>query len=359
MAQTPPGSEGDPGTAQDPYIPRLTLLGYNTRGTPMAFSKEAFSYAWHGSGRKWDAAPLQIGGGAIGGFLIWYWGLKVPSEILDNPALSGVVAIIIGAIIGAIVAFILRLLWWPFHKYLEPCGGLRAFLPSALRAKMLPIFLMGAGVVAFVGLFGTGAVLFAVRSAYSLQSSSMYEPLPKDAKFKLDNQVFWFVPQPYTPKEAREILEGAEELDNFLSGKMIPAILSLKDLVTPLSQRIKDAGGPKQLQLQLREADTSQLIPIFQEAMLVWGKYPTHRADIDFFFLEGGKFGTFRGHLHALEAKLQVLPEEHSQVVVDAIVGPAQSAFIGAIEGYRGELGAFHQRLETAKPEFRSLLNRP
>jgi hypothetical protein len=85
----------------------------------------------------------------------------------------------------------------------------------------------------------------------------------------------------------------------------------------------------------------------------------THRNDIDFFFMEGGKFGNFRGFMHAFEAKLQVLPEDAPQVAIDAIVGPSYSAYLGAVDGYRGELAAFHQRLENAKPELRLLANRP
>ena len=51
----------------------------------MPLWKDALAYAWHGSGRRWDSAALQAFGGAVGGLLIWAWGLKVPSEILDNP----------------------------------------------------------------------------------------------------------------------------------------------------------------------------------------------------------------------------------------------------------------------------------
>lgn len=94
--------------------------------------REAFAYAWHGSGRRWDAVPLQVIGGIIGGFAIWYWGLKVPPEILDNPAFGGVAAIIIGAICGALVAFVLRLCWYPVYRRYDPYGGLIPYL----RAKL-------------------------------------------------------------------------------------------------------------------------------------------------------------------------------------------------------------------------------
>jgi hypothetical protein len=126
----------------------------------MAFRKEAFSYAWHGSGRKWDSPLLQVAGGAIGGFLIWLWGLKVPSEILDNPALSGIAAIFIGAAVGALVAFTLRLCWWPFHIRLAPYGGLSSFLKQSLGKQMWPVILMLSGLLSFVLLFSAGMIWF-------------------------------------------------------------------------------------------------------------------------------------------------------------------------------------------------------
>src|ERR1700733_10220980 len=104
--------------------------------------QKAFAYAWHGSGKRWDAAPLQVVGGAIGGFVIWYWGLKVPSEILDNPAFSGIAAIAIGAICGALVAFILRLCWYPVYRRYRPYGGAGPYLRANLGIQMWPIVLM-------------------------------------------------------------------------------------------------------------------------------------------------------------------------------------------------------------------------
>jgi hypothetical protein len=121
----------------------------------------ALGYAWHGSGRHWDRGWLQLGGGAIGGFLIWYWGVKVPSTILDNPALSAIIAIAIGGLAGAMVVFVLRLCWWPFHKRLRPHGGLPVYLQKRLGARMWPVMLMILGLASFIILFGTGAIWFA------------------------------------------------------------------------------------------------------------------------------------------------------------------------------------------------------
>ena len=139
----------------------------------MAFKKEALAYAWRGSGKRWDAAPLQIIGGAIGGFVIWYWGLKVPSEILDNPAFSGLAAIVIGAICGALVAFVLRLCWYPVYRRYEPYGGLVPYLRAKLGAHMWPLILMFSGLAAFIVLFGGGAIWFVAQgTSHMAQANS-------------------------------------------------------------------------------------------------------------------------------------------------------------------------------------------
>ncbi len=129
----------------------------------VAINRKALVYAWHGSGRKWDALWLQSLGGVFGGFVIWYWGLKVPQAILDNPALGAVVAIIIGAAAGAIVVFLLRLCWWPFYWRLEPHGGLFQFLQTRLGTFMWPVVLTTAGVVAFIVLSGVGLVWLSLQ----------------------------------------------------------------------------------------------------------------------------------------------------------------------------------------------------
>jgi hypothetical protein len=127
--------------------------------------KGRWRYAWHGSGQRWDAAWLQIAGGAVGGFVIWYWGLKVPSAILDNPAFSGVAAIFIGAICGALVTFALRLCWWPMYRLCHPYGGLAPYLRTKLGVQMWPIVLMASGFFLFVALSGAGLIWLVVQTA--------------------------------------------------------------------------------------------------------------------------------------------------------------------------------------------------
>lgn len=73
--------------------------------------KQAFHYAWHGSGRRWDALPLQTVGGAVGGIVIHLLGIKMPQEVLDNPGLNLVVTTAIGGVAGVSAVFVIRLCW--------------------------------------------------------------------------------------------------------------------------------------------------------------------------------------------------------------------------------------------------------
>jgi len=130
----------------------------------MQLLDKALVYAWHGSGRRWDTGWPQLAGCGIGGFAIWFWGLKVPPEILDNPPLGAILAIIIGALAGGAAVFLLRLCWWPIHKRLEPLGGLAGALRLRLGVNMLPVILMSAGVAAFIVLFSAGMILFALQA---------------------------------------------------------------------------------------------------------------------------------------------------------------------------------------------------
>ncbi len=125
--------------------------------------KECLRYAWHGSGPQWGAAWMGIIGGLIGGFAIWITGLKMPQTILDNPLWGAVVAIALGAITGVAFIFIVRLCWAPIHFVLKSRGGLPRAIMTVLSTQMLPILLMVSGVLAFVVLFGAGAVWFAVQ----------------------------------------------------------------------------------------------------------------------------------------------------------------------------------------------------
>src|SRR5712692_747347 len=100
--------------------------------------KSRWRYAWHGAGPRWDALPLQAVGSAVGGFLFWYLGVKVPQEILDNPALGALFAIFVGGVAGVVVVFIARLCWWPVYRRYHPLGGFVPYLKAKLGVQMWP-----------------------------------------------------------------------------------------------------------------------------------------------------------------------------------------------------------------------------
>src|SRR6266581_9021462 len=81
--------------------------------------KQALHYAWHGSGRRWDALPLQTIGGAVGGVVIHFLGIKMPQEVLDNPGLNLVVTTLIGGVAGVTAVFIVRLCWYGIIHHLR------------------------------------------------------------------------------------------------------------------------------------------------------------------------------------------------------------------------------------------------
>ena len=128
--------------------------------------RECLKYAWHGSGRRWDAGWIGIIGGLVGGLIIWRLALKVPQTILDNPAWGAVAAIVIGAVVGVIVVFFARLCWAPLHFALENCGGLKAFFQTKSHRRMWPAILMILGLFLFVVLFGTGAIWFVAQGGF-------------------------------------------------------------------------------------------------------------------------------------------------------------------------------------------------
>jgi hypothetical protein len=144
--------------------------------------RDCLQYAWRGSGPRWDTPWIAIIGGIIGGLIFWRLGLKVPQTILENPLWGAVVAIVLGAVTGVAAVFIARLCWAPFHFLLKPKGGLKAALKSKLGVNMWPIVLMTSGVFAFVILFGSGAIWFAVASNGTIaEGASSVKAAPEKA----------------------------------------------------------------------------------------------------------------------------------------------------------------------------------
>jgi hypothetical protein len=93
----------------------ILRLGY-LKGGGM---REAIRYAWHGSGKRWDAGIQQVTGSAAGGLLVYLLGIKVPQEILDNPSLGALAAIVVGGFTGVIITFVLRLSWYGIFHHLR------------------------------------------------------------------------------------------------------------------------------------------------------------------------------------------------------------------------------------------------
>ena len=129
-------------------------------GARMAAWADYFHFAWHGSGPRWAAMPIQLVGSASGGGLMWWWGVQLPHEIIDNPALAAIAAIVIGGIAGVIFVFVIRLCWAPIHFRLAEQGGLRTTLQSKLGELMWPAILMSVGLFSFALFFGGGLIWF-------------------------------------------------------------------------------------------------------------------------------------------------------------------------------------------------------
>jgi hypothetical protein len=184
------------------------------------------------------------------------------------------------------------------------------------------------------------------------------EPLPSGAKFRRGEHVFYYVREPYTPKEAADILEICEELDNYLQVKFLPIIGSLQEYTKSKPQNIKLIGGPKSAQTHIHDIDVTLLIPAYEAMTPIIGKYPTHREAINEFLLDKGEFGSMRGDMHAFEQRLRVLPDDADAQLLDATAGAAQTKFLDGIQKFMSWIGGFHQGLERAKPELRLLINR-
>lgn len=106
---------------------------------------------------------MQVGGGILAGALISYWGVKLPPVISDNPVWSNIVAAIMAGIAGGLFVFLVRWAYWPIHRRVERSGGLRAALRKNLGAQMWPVIMMASGLVAFLLLFGGGAIWAAAQ----------------------------------------------------------------------------------------------------------------------------------------------------------------------------------------------------
>jgi len=187
-------------------------------------------------------------------------------------------------------------------------------------------------------------------------------PLPANAHFQLDGRVFWHVKHQYARQEAVEILNVAEALDNYLLSEMIKAVDFVHGFVAglgglPFTQIISEMGGGDASE-KLRKFDVELLIPAYQKAMDIMGRYPTHRGDIADILAEGGSFGAMRGDLHALQNKLKILPSGASDELIGATSNSERQKFLDGLGAFRRMIGDFHQRLDFMKPELRFLSER-
>jgi hypothetical protein len=131
------------------------------------FPTRHFTYAVRESVIKWESVKLGIFGGGVGGIIFHFLGIKVTpemKEIIDNPFWGPAIGILLDAAAGVLIVFVLRFLYAIVHFSFEAHGGFRAFLRKRLGRQMWPILLMATGIMAFVLLFGGGAVWFVVKS---------------------------------------------------------------------------------------------------------------------------------------------------------------------------------------------------
>jgi hypothetical protein len=255
-------------------------------------------YAWHGYANQWW---LPI----LGALLIWGALTMADAQLPFHEGLPGFVEQTIAFVAVAwVFIFMARLAWAPPHFWLAPRGGLRRALRASLGTQMWPIVLMGAGIICFVVLFGAGLIGMALQNVTAASAppkaketelanaAPKIEPLPSGAKFRRGEHVFYYVREPYTPKEAADILEICEELDNYLQVKFLPIIGSLQEYTKSIPQNIKLIGGPKSAQTHIHDIDVTLLIPAYEAMTPIIGKYPTHREAINEFLLDKGEFGS-------------------------------------------------------------------
>jgi hypothetical protein len=116
--------------------------------------RKAIEYAWLGSGRRWDAGFQQSVGSAAGGLLVYSLGIKVPQEVLDNPSLGALVAIVVGGLTGVIITFALRLLWFGVLHHL------RIRLNPYIAIAALGAVICAGGVIAYLWDVSRGPILW-------------------------------------------------------------------------------------------------------------------------------------------------------------------------------------------------------
>jgi hypothetical protein len=318
--------------------------------------KGLWRYAWHGSGRKWDAAWLQVAGGVLGGFAIWYWGLKVPSEILDNPAFSGIAAIVIGAICGALVAFVLRLCWYPVYRRCHSYGGLVPYLRAKLGVQMWPIVLMASGFFFFVVLSGGGLIWLIVqtvkvtpaRTAANLDTAAA--PLTAPEAPNLENvQLIYSRTAALSPKDKEElsgIFRSMSETFNETD--------KLTENLSQIGREMKAEMGPENIQVAKHTADLKQLSEMAsvekkklqnyfhdqyfdQQINYVMG-YDPHKAGIAQAQLES--FGNFLQSLSTIK---------NNDAHFAGLLEPALTRFLDGMDKFRSWTGGCRSRLAQLK----------
>jgi hypothetical protein len=324
----------------------------------------------------WWFAPIA---GVIAAVIFYLMGRPMPFAdwLPDNAPLRTAYEILFSIFAAYVFVFSLWLCWSPLHFRFETRGGFRKVAWNKTRNLRVEgwhlivsggigagffLIIMIVGIIWHVILPPKAADARSSASTATIKSEPMNpepEPLPKGAKFRIGNHIFWHVPHEYTSREAAEILDVAEDLDNYLLGKMIPVVTTVQEFVNSIPSAIKEIGGPKQARNRIHEMDLTQLIPTFQQIVQIAQKYPTHRTDINDFLMEAGIFGSMRGDMHAFEAKLDVLPDDASAQLIDATAGNAKTAFANSLAKFHEWVRDFHQRPEFAKPELRFLINGP
>ena len=107
---------------------------------------------------KWWFVP--VGGVIAWAIVVVVFRFPVVDLLPHNELLKGAIEIVICVVAAYIILFLGVLCWAPFHFRLKPRGGLKAVLQNKLGSQMWPTILMFFGLVAFIGLFGAGVILF-------------------------------------------------------------------------------------------------------------------------------------------------------------------------------------------------------